>query len=427
MASAPTAVTAVRAERVLSLLMALAVVGGCVPAADGESPPVTPSPSQDPSDWDVDTSVTWVPQLSEPRWAVPDAMPDDVPTYASNNNVGIVLYDGRLFMGFRTAETHWASENTVIYVVSSPDMGASWEHEATYELGSDAREPLFYVHDDVLTFTFFQGGTNMFAFEPVALWKTTRHAQGDWSELEQWGDGEEVVWDIRRRHGRLYRTSYKGNHYGEGPSDVDVRFMFTDDGETWEPVEGGPVVYNGGCSESSWELDLDGRLWAVLRNEDGDDTGFGSLLCTAPPGQLAPWDCPSTSDPERYDSPRMFRHGADLYLVARRDIGGPFDQGDDELDLHEKRRRYAAAYWDRPKRTALYRINTEDHRVEHLLDFPSAGDTAFPSIVQTDAHTFVIANYTSPPDDPDRTWIEGQGALDGTQIYLITLTFVPEE
>lgn len=414
----------------LKVLFALAAVIGTLLLGCPPAPTQTPfrpvSPSDDPADYNVDTSVAYVPVLSEPRWVVPALVPEETPTYASNNNVGIALYDGRIFMGWRTSETHWASENTVIYVISSPDWGESWEHEASWELGSDAREPLFYVWDDVLTFTFFQAGTNPFVFEPVALWRTQRNLSGDWSELTTWGAGEEVVWDIRKRNGRLYRTSYVGNHYGDGPSDVDVLFKVSDDGETWTSVEGGPVTYNGGASESSWEFDAEGKLWAVLRNEDGDASGFGALLCSAPAGRLAPWDCPSQSDPERYDSPRMLRHGDDLYLVARRDIGGPFDLGDEELTLQDQRRRYAAAYWDRPKRTALYRINRDEGRVEHLLDFPSAGDTAFPSIVRTGPHTFLIANYTSPVDDPDRTWIEGQGALDGTQIYLISLRFEPE-
>ena len=30
------------------------------------------------------------------------------------------------------------------------------------------------------------------------------------------------------------------------------------------------------------------------------------------------------SDPWIYESPKMFRHGSDLYLVARTDPGGPF-------------------------------------------------------------------------------------------------------
>lgn len=48
----------------------------------------------------------------------------------SNNCVGIFAYaDGtqqRLFMGFRTAPFHFASNQTRMYIVSSVDSGATW-------------------------------------------------------------------------------------------------------------------------------------------------------------------------------------------------------------------------------------------------------------------------------------------------------------
>ena len=45
--------------------------------------------------------------------------------------------------------------------------------------------------------------------------------------------------------------------------------------------------------------------------------------------------------------------------------------------------------------------------------------------MRTGAHTFLVANYTSPVDDPDRTWVQGQDAVDGTSIYLVELSFEP--
>jgi hypothetical protein len=43
--------------------------------------------------------------------------------------------------------------------------------------------------------------------------------------------------------------------------------------------------------------------------------------------------------------------------------------------------------------------------------------------VREGPHTFRIANYTSPLDDPDRTWFEGQVSSEGTGLYLLTLHF----
>jgi hypothetical protein len=186
------------------------------------------------------------------------------------------------------------------------------------------------------------------------------------------------------------------------------------------------VVYRGGVSEAAFEFDGTGRLWAVTRNEDGDSTGFGSHLATAAPGRPGEWEFPRRSDPHRYDSPRMFRHGSDLYLVARRDVGAPFDSGWGFLPATARRLALWRDYSLRPKRTTLYRLDTGRRAVVPVLDLPSAGDTAFPSIARLGPHEYLIANYSSPVDDPGMSWLAGQVSPRGTGIYLVRLRFVPE-
>jgi hypothetical protein len=386
------------------------------------------SPSDDPSDWQVDTTVRWVPKASEATFIIPTrelkALVD--PVMASNNNVDITLAAGRLFLGWRTAPTHFASTQTQMHLISSADLGQSWTHEASWALGSDVREPHFLNLGGTLRFHFFQGGEDMWAFEPRTLWRTARNEDGTWGELEPWGEDREVTWLMKVRGGVGYRTSYIGAHYvlGQAP---DIRLYFTrsTDGLRWEPLSGDGVVYRGGVSEAAFELDAAGDLWAVTRNEDGDATGFGSHVCVARKGDLGTWECSAKSDPERYDSPKMFRHGDELYLVARRDVGGPFDQGLTGLSFGDQQTKYLADYWGRPKRTALYQLDRAAKKVQWVMDFPSAGDTAFPSIVRLDAHRFLIANYTSPIDAPDISWVQGQTSEKGTRIYLVTLDFEP--
>ena len=386
------------------------------------------TPSDDPADWTVDTSVRWVPRASEASFIIPTREMKAVvdPVMASNNNVDITMAEGKLFLGWRTAPTHFASTQTHMHLVSSTDLGQTWTHEATWALGSDVREPHFLNLGGKLRFHFFQGGEDMWAFEPRTLWRTFRNPDGTWSELEAWGEDREVTWLMKVRGGVGYRTSYIGEHYvlGQVP---DIRLYFTrsTDGVSWEPLSGDGVVYRGGVSEAAFEFDAAGDLWAVTRNEDGDTTGFGSHVCVARAGELGRWECSAKSDPERYDSPKMFRHGDELYLVARRDVGGPFDEGLSGLSFGDQQTRYLADYWGRPKRTALYRLDREARKVEWVMDFPSAGDTAFPSIVRLDAHRFLIANYTSPVETPDLSWVQGQTSEKGTRIYLLTLDFEP--
>ncbi len=371
------------------------------------------------------TPTAWEPVLGPERQVVPSGtLPDDAVAQDSNNNVSIALFEERLFMGWRTAPSHFASADAQIHVVSSPDLGSSWEHEATFDLDADLREPLLFELDGVLHFTFFEAGTDPLAFEPHTIWRTTRLGPGQWAEPEAWGEDGEVAWEAKVVDGTAYLTSYLGPHYDfDEVVEIDVRLQSSTDGVTWSPVGDEAAVYVGGCSEAAFEFDDDGTLWASLRNEDGDATGFGSLLCSAPADALGDWDCPAVSDPERYDSPRMFRHEGEIWLVARRDVGGPYDQGLEGLSLPDERWENLTAYSGRPKRTALYRIDREAREVVHVFDLPSAGDTAFPSVARLDEHRFLVANYTSPVWDADRTWMEGQLADDGTQIYLVEIAF----
>ena len=122
----------------------------------------------------------------------------------------------------------------------------------------------------------------------------------------------------------------------------------------------------------------------------------------------------------------MLRHENELYMVARRDIGGPFGAAVEGSNANERKRKRLLAYSGRPKRTAFYKINRADVRVEHLMDLPSNGDTSFPSIVQTGDHSFLIANYSSPLDNLEIKWINAQLSEKGTQLYLIDLLFEAE-
>ncbi len=399
-------------------------------SAGGAGSSTTPAtPSDDPNDWVVDTTVDYDPVISAPTWVVPSpALPARAsPGFLSNNNVAIRFHDGRLFLAWRTNETHFASANARIFVVSSADQGVTWDFEHEVAIGADVREPALISIGGSLILQYFEAGTNPIAFEPKAMWHTVRTGPGAFSAPATFGLPGEVPWDVKVRGGRAWMTSYRGDHYSLGAGTIDVLFQVSTDGLSWQPVDPArPVVYQGGVSEVGFELDETGELWAVTRNEDGDATGFGSHVATAPAADLAHWTFPATSDPERYDSPEMFRHGDDLYLVARRDLGGPFDLGLTFLPFEALRVANLAAYSLRAKTTTLYKIDRATRAVVPIVDLPGNGDTAFPSICRTGEHTFLLANYTSPLGNPDRTWISGQVHPDGTQIYLLTITFVPK-
>jgi hypothetical protein len=403
---------------------------------------------------------TPLPVISDVRWVVPSSgLPADVVTMPSNNCIALATFEGRLYLAFRSAPTHFASALAQMYVLSSGDGGLTWQMESEIAPGTDVREPHFLAMPGLLIFYYVELGTDPAAFEPKAVYRMTKPSGGAWSSVVPAPlPAGMVVWEIKQHAGAAYLTGYLGNHYSTSQdSGIDVYFKRSTDGLAWEDVDpASPVVYHGGVSEVGFEFDASGDLWAVTRNEDGDQTGFGSQVAFAPAGDLGHWQFPALSSPYRYDSPRMLRNGEDLYLVARRNIvydgGGdddfvdaPYDAPsalDAALPMAARRDARLAAYSALPKRTSIYKIDTAGRSVVWQKDLPSASDTSFPAIVDQGAGSFLLANYTNPVDrgpypwapdteDPPSDcqaarwpWIEGQTSITcGTRIYLATLQF----
>ncbi len=412
-----------RLSSALALVLVLVLVLVLEPSLAADTP------SDDPAAWDTVLlpGDPTLPAISAPRFVVPSpALPARSAPLASNNNCAIAFHGGRLYLAWRTAPIHFASPAARLEIVSSPDRGRTFEYEHTVALGADVREPTFISLGGRLILQFFELGTDPFAFEPRRMLRTVREGPGRRTAPDPFGGPGPVPWDVKVRGGRALMTSYRGAHYALAGGTIDVFFETSPDGLAWTPVDpANPVVYRGGVSEVAFEIERSGALLAVTRNEDGDATGFGSHVATAAPGALGRWSFPPASNPERYDSPELFRHGDDLYLVARRDVGGPFDMGLGALPFAVRRGLYLASYAARPKGTALYRIDRSGPwpAPARVLDLPGNGDTAFPSVARTGPHSFLLANYTSPLGNPDGTWMHGQVSPRGTQIYLLDIEF----
>ena len=89
----------------------------------------------------------------------------------------------------------------------------------------------------------------------------------------------------------LVLCSYAGEHYTINEmGGIDQHFNKSSDGINWEPVNPeNEVTYRGGISEIGWAFDLDGNIWGVGRNEDGDDSGWGSRIFSATAEDLSHW------------------------------------------------------------------------------------------------------------------------------------------
>ncbi len=366
--------------------------------------------------------------LSSPNILVPSsALPRDVNPQEANNNIGVVVHDCRVFLAFRTGPWHFASEETVMYIVSSEDQVA-WRYEGEIRLGTDVREPRFLSFKGRLYLYYAILGTEMWEFDPQGTEVIEYIAPGEWSEPHPFLDGNFIPWRIKVIGETAYMTAYTGgeNIYDMDGESIYVHWLKSTDGETWQAVvEDHEVVLSGGISETDFVFLDNGDLVAVSRNEAGEpDIGFGSKICRAEASDLGTWSC--ATDPKKYDSPLLFYHGGRVWLIGRRNVteSGNYDLGREDLSFEDQAMQYQLDYWKSPKRCSLWEVDPQTLSVRYIMDLPSAGDTCFADMVTYQGGLYEIYNYSSPWDtEEDPGWQDGQFAE--TMIYRLTMELTP--
>ena len=363
-------------------------------------------------------------RVVDTRRVVPsDGLPPAVDVKRSNNNLDVTRFGGRTYLAFRSADSHFAGDTTVIHVVSSDDE-RSWRPEARFAIGRDLREPRWLPLDGRLFLYLSVLGSTSYAFEPEGV-VVTELASGKFGPLEPVGLPGRVAWRTRVVEGRGLMTAYHGgeNLYSLGRKPMAVELYETTDGRHWLPADPAhPVVSQGGGSEADFALLPSGSLFAVIRNEAGDAGGWGSKLCRASRAALGAWTC--TSDPRKFDSPNVFVHDGEIYFFARRNLAndGRYDLGIGSGLLRMLRNQLA--YITQAKRCALWRYDTATGSVGFVLDLPSRGDTCFASVLPGDASDrLVVYDYSSDVAGPELPWTAGQRRP--TFIYRHVLELTP--
>jgi hypothetical protein len=364
-------------------------------------------------------------RILETRRIVPSpGLPPEVEGGDSNNNLDAVRHsDGRVYLAFRTAPHHFASPRTVIQVVSSADE-ESWRFEGRFHLGRDLREPRLLSLGESLFLYVSRLGKDAFAFEPQGMAFSERRPDGSWTELEPLGPPGTMGWRVRRLGGTPAFFVYSGGAdiYSGRRGTLGVGLWRSDDGRHWEPWDTEqPCVYEGGGSEADAVLGDDGTLYGVIRNEAGDESGWGSLVVRAPAGDLASWTC--RPDRRKFDSPFMFWHDGEAYLVGRRSL-----HGDGEYDRGRGTSWLLRTVWNQVnysltrKRTALWRFVQGEDRFAFVMDLPSRGDACFPAVLDgARPEERVVYDYSCDLEGPDLPWIRGQRGR--TFIYRHVLGF----
>lgn len=349
------------------------------------------------------------------EWVVPsENLPTDLEIQDANNNLDVVGFQGRYWMAFRTAPTHFASEKTILHLVSSPDL-KTWKTETSIHLGADLREPRFLVLNGQLHFYFFEAGTHPLKFEPRKLWTMALEGNGIWSDAEQVpGLDGFVPWRIRTRGDTAYLSAYYGvGLYAAGEIKGNLRLFQSTDGLHWQPLTEEPQCDIPHAEEGEFVFDDNGDLWATVRLESE-----GGVVISAKKNDLGKWKQKRTKF--KYDSACMFTHQNEIYLVSRRNVDGTMGKAPHWLPFGMRKSLNLARYSLTRKRSAIWKLDKASLEWKHLTDIPGTGDTAFPAVVPVGGDDFVIFNYTSDFTQHDPSWIGGQ--LRPTRIYQMRIT-----
>ncbi len=344
----------------------------------------------------------------------------------ANNNLDVVRHHGRVYLAWRSAPSHFASDQTVLNVASSEDE-QSWRFEATFRLGHDLREPRLLSFGDRLFLYVARLGANPFDFKPDGISVSERTTNGAWTALEPTGPRGAIAWRLKQDQGQALMVLYRGgeNLYSFNGQPMTVELWRSKDGRAWQPfANNDPVVLRGGGTETDFAVDRSGELFAVVRNEAGDFAGSGSKLCRGSGVTLGGWKC--KTDHRKYDSPLVFEHDGEIYVVGRRNLSGDgrYDVSTDKGPvgiIHNE-----LAYITTAKRCAVWHWIKSEDRLGFVIDLPSRGDTCFPSrLAQSDPNRVVIYDYSSDIEGPELPWSAGQRR--DTFVYRHELAFAPAQ
>jgi hypothetical protein len=342
-------------------------------------------------------------------------LPSDIKPQKSNNNIDITRYNGQYFLAFRTAPHHFPSSETKLVILSSTDQ-LHWKTEQIIHMQADLREPRFMVFQNTLWLFFFKGGKTKWKFQPEKVYALQHIGQRNWQLHEIENLAGYVPWRIRTYNNKAYLSAYYGKNLYRAKHQGDLRLFVSENGLDWKPISAAPQIDESGAEEGEFEFDADGNLWGTVRLE-----GKGAFIVYAHKDSLHRWK--KIFSRHKYDSALMFRHKNDLYVISRRNIPGIFARAPQWLPYWIQQKYNLIHYWFSSKVTALFRLNTEKKQLEHILDFPSTGDNAFPAITQISDTSYLFFNYSSDYTQGGKIWLKGQ--LGPTYIYSTELVLKP--
>ena len=278
-------------------------------------------------------------------------------------------FKGKYYACFRNALSHISPEGKIV-VIASSDL-YRWERIAIpVNTSGDDRDPHLIVAGDrlyVIVGSNFWGNPvpdfdNDYRF--IRTYCSYTNDGINWSKPKQIYQDNYWVWGVGYEKGIFYGLAYGGNEPRHPRSIKQLHLVNSLDGLEWEKVS--QVCPNG--SEATFRITDKGNMRVAIR--DKNDSRL-TIAEAKPP--FYKWDIADVD--KVIPSPKLFAVGGREYLIGRRHLQDPSDP---QLFLD--------------RRTSIWQF--DDHKIEHILDLPSSGDTSYAGVLLRKDGTLIISYYS---------------------------------
>jgi hypothetical protein len=329
----------------------------------------------------------------------------------------LAKWNGRFYLAFRTAPSHFPSTKAHLQIFTS-ENGDIWRSEHVLDHIHDVRDPHFLVFRGELNL-FFMSHSHGFRHHGPETISTMKKTKEGWTEPMELPVRKSGFWDVKASDGKVYMSAYSRNGEEERKPRRQFRFLSSSDLEHWKTLITSPITRQTlgsyETSEASFAFDPQGRIVGTIRSLIYPNLNFSFRTDQPEDWQIA-------VDRFKCDGPRLFSHNGEYYLAARRSLFYGLRSEPYQFFPGLRNLVNIARYSFSRKRTALYHFDKEKLQISHITDLPSHGDTGYSAVAHLAGNRYLMVYYSSDiRSGKDVSWARGQ--LGETKLYSTILTF----
>ena len=328
----------------------------------------------------------------------------------------LTRYEGKFYLAFRSAPSHFPSSQSRIHILISNDA-EDWQLEHSLRNNQDLRDPHFLQFNGELYLFYISHSRRFFRHEPEHIYYIKRTPQG-WSVPTALSQTRAVFWNVKTFHDKVYMSIYTNNGANDRRTKRHFQLIASHDLQNWQVIFNSPITHEKlagyQTSEAAFDFDDAGNIYGTIRSLIYPNLNF-----------MIPYDDPEnwrlTVDRFKCDGPNLFRHNSQYYLLARRSLFHRLSAKPFRLFHNLRKTVNVLRYSFSRKRTAIYRFDHQTLQIEHILDLPSHGDTGYSAITPIFENQYLLVYYSSDLDiEKDIKWLQGQ--IGGTKLYFSIFT-----